>query len=81
MPIQNTILFILILVLNGCASKSELNKRADNNEKAGDYYESIGQPEAAKQERKMARENREDSRKIETILFDILFGKDDKKKN
>ena len=78
MPIQNTILFILILVLNGCASTSELNKRADNNEKAGDYYESIGQPEPAKEERKMVRENREDSRKFKATLVDIFFGNDDK---
>jgi|TARA_B110000014_G_C19853123_1_gene442031 outer membrane protein OmpA-like peptidoglycan-associated protein len=80
MPKRNMIFIILFLVLGGCTSSSELKKRASNNEKAGDYYESIGQPEVAKQEREMAQENRKNSRKFETLLFDILFGKDDKNK-
>ncbi|TWX65194.1 hypothetical protein ESZ36_18095 [Colwellia demingiae] len=75
---QNIILFLLALILSGCASNSELNKRADNDAKAGDYYESIGQPEAAKRSREMAQENRDDSLSFEAILFDLLFGTDDK---
>ncbi|TWX47193.1 hypothetical protein [Colwellia hornerae] len=72
------IIFSVFFLLTGCASSSELNKKAHNNAKAGDYYESIGQPEAAKEERKMARENLQDSYRIDTLLFDILFGNSDK---
>ena len=46
------ILILSALIFNGCTSSSELNKSAENNTKAGDYYESIGQPEAAKRSRK-----------------------------
>ncbi len=78
MPKQNIIIFLLTLILSGCASNSALNKKADNDEKAGDYYESIGQPEAAERSRKMAQDNRDDSLSFEAILVDLLFGKDDK---
>jgi hypothetical protein len=71
------VIFSLIIMLNGCASSAELKKRSQNNTKAGDYYESIGQPEAARQEHEMARDNRNRSFSIETILYDILFGDDD----
>lgn len=74
----NVIIFIVFFLLTGCVSSSALNKRAHNNAKAGDYYESIGQPDAAKEERKMAKENLEDSYRIDTILFDILFGNSEK---
>jgi PBP1b-binding outer membrane lipoprotein LpoB len=72
------ILIFSSLILTGCASSSELNKRAENNAKAGEYYESIGQPEAAKRSREMAQENNEDSLTIEAILFNLFFGSDDK---
>ncbi|MCJ8319278.1 MAG: hypothetical protein MJK12_06570 [Colwellia sp.] len=75
---QIIILILSASILNGCASSSELSKRAENNAKAGEYYESIGQPEAAKRSRKMAQENNDDSMTIEAILFDLFFGSDDK---
>ena len=81
MPIKYTILLIFLIALNGCASSSSLKKSADNNVKAEKYYESIGQPEVAEQHRKMAQENRKDSRKFSTLLFDIFFDNDDKKQN
>lgn len=78
MPKNNLIFFIFILLLNGCSSSVELKKKADNNTKAGDYYESIGQTDTAKQAREMARKNRKDSNSIETMIFDIVFGESDK---
>jgi len=78
MPKRIIILILSATILNGCASSSELSKRAENNAKAGDYYESIGQPEAAKRSREIAQKNNEDSLSFEAILFDLLFGSDDK---
>jgi len=40
---------ILIFLISGCTSNSKLNQRADNNDKAKTYYESIGQPQVADQ--------------------------------
>ncbi len=44
---SNLCLVVLMFLFSGCASNSELNKRAENHDKAGDYYESIGQPQVA----------------------------------
>jgi hypothetical protein len=78
MPKTIIILIVSSLILTGCASSSELNKITENNAKTGEYYESIGQPEAAKRSREMAQENIDDSLTIEAILFDLFFGSDDK---
>ncbi|MGB1199243.1 MAG: hypothetical protein ACPG46_09350 [Thalassotalea sp.] len=74
-----TLLFILLL--GGCASSKQLQKEANQNAKAGEYYESIGQPNAAQQERSSARSNRKEAFRIETLLYDIFFGGNDKKKS
>jgi len=68
-----TTLCLVILTLTGCMSHSELKKRSEINAKAGDYYESIGQPEAAKRSRKISQDNQDDSLTIEAILSDLLF--------
>ena len=78
MPKSHVFFSALILLFTGCVSNSELNKRADNHDKAGDYYESIGQPEVAEQERRMAQENREASLEVEAILVEIFKNKKDK---
>ena len=71
------VIFSLILLLNGCASGAKLKQSSQNNTKAGDYYESIGQPKAARQNHERARDNSNRSFNIETILFDILIEDDD----
>ncbi len=77
--LNNIILTVLcVLIFNGCTSRSELNKSAENHAKAGDYYESIGQPDAAKRSRDMAQKDRDDADDVEAILSDIFFGKDKK---
>ncbi|WP_448248478.1 hypothetical protein [Thalassotalea agariperforans] len=81
MPIKYTTVFIFLIALNGCATSSALERSADNNVKAGKYYESIGQSEVAEQHRKIAAQNRKDSRKFSTLLFDIFFDNDDKEQN
>lgn len=68
-----TTLCLVILTLTGCMTHSELKKRSEINAKAGDYYESIGQPEAAKRSRKISQDNQDDSLTIEAILSDLLF--------
>ena len=75
---SNLYLFVLTLLFSGCASNSELNKRADNHDKAGDYYESIGQPQVAEEERRIAQGNRDDSLKLDAILVEIFNAKKDK---
>lgn len=69
---------VFIVFASGCSTNSELNYQADMHDKAGDYYESIGQPEAAGRERSMAQKNRDDSLKVEAILSEIFSSKKDK---
>ena len=78
MPKKFTTFCLVILTLTGCMSHSELKKRSEINAKAGDYYESIGQPEAAKRSRKISQDNKDDSLTIEAILFDLIFEEKDK---
>lgn len=40
---------VLAFLITSCTSSSESNIRADNNDKAETYYESIGQPQVADQ--------------------------------
>jgi hypothetical protein len=70
--------FIFLFLLHGCASSSALKESADNNEKAGDYYESIGQSEVAKKERELAKKKHKRSNSIEVSLFGLIFGDSDK---
>lgn len=44
-------------VISGCATSSDFEKRANYHNKAGDYYDSIGQPDAAKREYREAAKN------------------------
>lgn len=75
---QRIIIFLtLALILSGCASNSALNKSAEYNEKSAVYYESIGQPDAARREWKMAQEKRNDALRLEAILFHLLFDSDE----
>lgn len=66
-------LFSLLLTLSvfttvGCASSSDYQKSADSNAKAGEYLESIGQPEEAQRAYEAARKESEAS----TGLFPTL---------
>jgi len=78
MPKKFTTFCLVILTLTGCMSHSELKKRSEINAKAGDYFESIGQPEAAKRSRKISQDNQDDSLTIEAILSDLLFRENEK---
>ncbi|KGJ86389.1 hypothetical protein [Colwellia psychrerythraea] len=68
-----TVVIIFSLVLGGCMSSAELSKMSENNVKAGRYYESIGQPQAAQRAYKAAAKHKKQSEEDETILFDILW--------
>jgi hypothetical protein len=70
--IKKTTILVLMMVVTGCASSSDLEKRASNHDKAGRYYESIGQPNAAREEYRTAKEDRDDSVNIIAILVDIF---------
>lgn len=67
------IIIILVLLLSGCISSSEYRKRANNNIKASNYYESIGQSIASNEEQKMALSNQKKARSIETFITDLFF--------
>ncbi len=70
----------LILFFTGCASSSGLAKSADYHTKAGKYYESIGQPRAAKEAYNQARENQDHAKDVFPILVELfnLFNNKDK---
>ena len=67
------VIIIFSLVLGGCMSSSDLSAMSKNNVKAGRYYESIGQPQAAQREYKAAAKHKKQSEEDETILFDMLW--------
>ncbi|XPF94444.1 hypothetical protein ACM9HF_00085 [Colwellia sp. RE-S-Sl-9] len=67
---------ILIFSIYGCSSYSELKKSSANHTKSGDYYESIGQPEAAREERQLARKDRKNALKLEAVLAEVINNKD-----
>ena len=74
------LLIALMLIVTGCASSSDLEKRANNHSKAGIYYESIGQPNAAREEHNNAKENRDHANGVLPLLVELfnLFNKKDK---
>jgi hypothetical protein len=71
---------VLIFSISGCSSYSELKKSSANHAKAGEYYESIGQPEAASEERQLAHRDRKRALKLDAVLVEIISNKDDGKK-
>ena len=75
---SNLFLLVLLFLFSGCASNSELNASANNHDKAGDYYESIGQPQVAEKEREIAQKKRDDSLKVDAILVEIFKDKKEK---
>lgn len=68
----------LVLLLSGCASSSDLENSAQRHAKARDYYESIGQHDAAIQEGKAAQEDRDDAGDFFPLLVELfnLFKKE-----
>jgi len=68
-----SIISIMLLVLiMGCASSSDLDKRAEKHNKAGNYYESIGQPQAVREEYNEAEKNLDQAGEIYSILVDLF---------
>ena len=66
-------IFILLLsTLTGCASSSDLERSANRHAKAGDYYESIGQPNTAREEYKQAKKDRDYATELLPILVDLF---------
>ncbi len=63
---------VFIFIVSGCASSSDLEKAAQNHAKAGDYYESIGQPNAAREERGEASKNRSEANGLFPFLVDVF---------
>jgi hypothetical protein len=66
------VLLAIFVIITGCASSSSLEKRAYMHSKTGSYYESIGQPTVAREEYKAARENRDASGEILSIIVDLF---------
>ncbi|GHE91017.1 hypothetical protein [Thalassotalea profundi] len=74
-----SLMCVFVFVLSGCVSSSDLEKRAAIQAKAGDYYASIGQPQAAAQSHQAAKDNRKDAIKggpLLVELFELFFGDD-----
>ena len=71
---------VFLVVTTGCASSTSLEKRANNHAKAGNYYESIGQPNVAREEYNEAKKNREHANDAFPLLVELfnLFNKKEK---
>ncbi|MCH2055870.1 MAG: hypothetical protein MK214_04495 [Thalassotalea sp.] len=67
-----------VLIMSGCASSADLERHANHHAKARDYYESIGQPEEARQEAKAANKAWEDASCLLPLLIDLFSLSKDK---
>ena len=68
-----------MLCTSGCASTSEIENQASRHDKASEYYDSIGQPDVAKQESREAQNKRDSANDAIPLLFELfnLFSKKD----
>ncbi len=67
-----TLVIIMTLIITGCASSSTLEKRASIHAKAGEYYESIGQPNVAREEENLARKKRNRANDALPLLVELV---------
>lgn len=65
-------LLVLLAFVTGCASSSDLEKSAQLHAKTGDYYESIGQPGAAKEENNATYKDRDQATGFIAIFVDLF---------
>lgn len=70
---------MLLTLAAGCASSSDLDKSAQKHIKSGNYYQSIGQPQAAREEYSEADKDFDQAGDVFSILVDLFnhFSKDD----
>lgn len=66
---SNVFSLTLIFLITSCSLSSELNLRADNNDKAEVYYESIGQPQVAEQISKNAQKKNKKASLVDAVLY------------
>ncbi|XQW84070.1 hypothetical protein ACOYR1_13095 [Thalassotalea piscium] len=62
----------VILIISGCASSSDLEKTANNHAKAGNYYESVGQPNAANDEYNQASKTHDNANGFFPIVIELF---------
>ena len=65
-------IILLALVTMGCASSSDLDKKAHLQTKAGNYYNAIGQPQAAKEAYSEADKNRKRADSVISIIVEVF---------
>ena len=70
--IRGLIYFGCLFVISGCASSSDLARQAAMHQKSSAYYQSIGQPEAAKSEAQLAKQDKERIFHVDTLFIDLL---------
>lgn len=75
---QKKLAVAIALILSGCVSSADLERHANHHAKARDYYESVGQPEAARQEAKAANEVWEDASGLLPLLIELFSLSKDK---
>lgn len=62
----------LTIALSGCASSSDIERKANMHAKSGEYYESIGQSTAAREEYNAANESRDSADDLFPILVELF---------
>lgn len=75
---QNNLAALSVILLSGCVSSTYLERHANQHAKARDYYESIGQPEAARQEANAANKAWKDASGLLPLLIDLFSLSNDK---
>lgn len=63
---------ILLTLITGCSSTSDLNKSAEMHSKAGDYYKAIGQDHAAREEYQEADKTFDQADNVFSLLVDLF---------
>lgn len=70
--IRYATVIITAIAMSGCASSTDIERKANLHAKAGKYYESIGQPGAAKEEYHSANESWQSADDLFPLLIELF---------
>ena len=76
-----TLVLTLLFLANGCASSSDIERKARMHAKAGEYYESVGQLAVAREEYRSANKSWDTANDLFPVIVELFNLFTNKKKN
>jgi len=64
---------LIVLLLSGCSTSSNLNRLSEDSAKTARYNESIGQPQAAQRAREASAKYKKESKEDKAFIADLLW--------